>query len=964
MQPERWRRIEAIFDRAVELDPGQRDQVLSAECGEDTKLRAEVEALLKADGSSEAILDMPVSQVAGPLLSLPNSDPENAHIGEVIGAYRVVGRLGRGGMGDVFLAERADGQFEQQVALKLVRRDLAGPLLMRRFMRERQILARLQHPNIARLLDGGVSSQGEPYFVMEYVAGASILRFSQDSRLDVVARLRLFLAVCEAVQYAHSNLVLHRDLKPSNVLVTADGQVKLLDFGVARLIEGEPETASSETLTHFGWRPLTPEYAAPEQIRGEAITTATDVYALGAVLYELLTQKRATEIRRNTPGEIERAVCEDEPAAPSRVAAAGVARQLRGDLDTILLKALAKQPERRYPSVEALAEDIRRYLDGRPVTAQRDTYVYRARKFVRRHRIGLAATALLLVSILAGTGVALWQARAIARESARAREVKRFLLDLFQVSDPEISRGRDIPARELLDRGSRRIEFELANHPALQTELLITVGEIYRKLGLYEQAQPLLERAVTKARAHAPRGDEQLAAALSALGVVLKERSELDRAEALEQEALQLRKRLFGARSPQVALSLSELASIASAKGQLDDSERLYREALAIDRKAYGDEHTMVAKDFDNLGVVLWRKGAYDQAEGAYEPALRLRRKLLDPTHPDLITTLGNLAVLRSGQGRYEEGVTLQKEVLEIRRKLYGDDHPDVALSLSNLAVVFDHWGRAAEAQSYDQQAYEMRRRVLGPDHPETVTNLNGLAIAAYRRGDFQGAASAMRAVVSQWRKRLGDEAPAVLTGLNNLGAILTELGQYEEAESSLRAALLGRREVLGRNHPEVGQSLRNLGVLLYRVRRHREAEDALREALAVYEGKLPPEHPRRADVWVALGAVLVATNRPAEAEPMLRQAVEIRTAKFGEPHPDTAEASGFFGVCLSGLGRTKEGEPLIRSGYQSLLASPAHAQKARLLAFEVTRLYRNRGEAKRVLHLLGGKHSLENAHQ
>ncbi len=953
MDPKRWSRIAEIFDQVSELDPAERDHVLSSECRQDNRLRAEVEALLKADGVAEAFLDASASDAADTLMALQKPGPENERTGEVIGPYRLVRLLGRGGMGDVFLAERADGQFEQQVALKLVRREVAGPLLIRRFLKERQILARLQHPNIARLLDGGVSGQGEPYFAMEYVDGCSVVRYCEDHGLDISARLQLFLSVCDALQYAHRNLVMHRDLKPSNILVASDSRVKLLDFGVARLIEEDSEAVSGGTLTRFGWRPLTPEYAAPEQIRGETITTAADVYSLGAVLYELLTQKRAVEIRQPTPIGIEQAVCATDPAPPSRIAAAETSRQLRGDLDNIVLKALAKQPERRYVSVEALAEDLRRHLDGRPVAAQPGRLAYRARKFVRRHRLGVAAAAVVLILILTGTILVLWQTRAVASESARAREVKTFLLDMFQVSDPDVSRGREVTARELLDRGSRRIESELARQPDLQVELLTTVGEIYRKLGLYDQARPLLERAIAKARAAAPQGDELLAAALSELSVVRKEKSDLDGAEALQQEALELRRRLFGAKDPHVALSLAELASIAEARGRYDDGERLFRETLALDRRAYGDENALVATDLDNLGVALWRKGSFDQADSAYREAVRLRRKLLDPTHPDLVTSLGNLAVLRSSQSRYEESVALQTEVLEIRRKIYGNDHPDVALSLANLAAVLDNWGRFAEAKSYHEQALEIRRRIFGPDNPVTIVNLHGLAISAYRRGDFEEAATAMRTVESQWRKSLGEKAPATLAALNNLGVMLTELGRYPEAETALRTALSLRGEVLGRNHPEAAQSLRNLGALLCRSARYREAEPMLREAMKVFDGSLPPDHTRHAEVRVPLGALLMATNRPGEAEGLLRRALDIRKAKFGEGHPETAEARGWLGVCLSALGRPEEGEPLIASGYRILAASPAYAPKARQLALQVRTLYRNRGAATKAASLL-----------
>ncbi|MGH7528613.1 MAG: serine/threonine-protein kinase, partial [Gemmatimonadales bacterium] len=521
LTPLRWQRLALIFDDVLELAPEARAAYLDHACAGDAALRAEIDALLAADAGSG---DFPEAAEAyfpslmGAAADAAQPPAGGLAAGTVIGPYRVVRELAQGGMGAVYLAERADGQFEQRVALKLIRAGLDSVEVQRRFLAERQILARLNHPNIAKLLDGGIAAEGRPWFAMELVDGSPLLAWCDERKLGLTERLRIFEAVCDAVRYAHQNLVVHRDLKPSNILVTTDGRVKLLDFGIAKVLEGGAEGqrgsgADVAPLTRTELRILTPEYAAPEQVRGEPVTTATDVYALGAVLYELLAGQRVHRFDRHTPAEIERVVCETDPEPPSAAAMQDVAasaarrteprrlrRLLRGDLDTIVLKALQKDPARRYPSAEALLDDLRRFESGLPIKARPESRTYRLGKFVRRHGVGVAAGTALFLALLAGLGGTLWQARAAAREASRAVAVKDFLVGLFQESDPAQARGRNITADELLARGIQRLDTALTRDPALQSELLGELGKIHRELGLFERADSLLERSVRLAR--------------------------------------------------------------------------------------------------------------------------------------------------------------------------------------------------------------------------------------------------------------------------------------------------------------------------------------------------------------------------------------------------------------------------------------------------------------------------------
>src|SRR5262245_8366923 len=492
-------RVARIFGEALERPAAERRAFLDAACASAPELRAEAESLLAAHEQAGGFLDEIDTAREAALLDA-TAEPEPPE-GRRVGPYRLLREVGRGGMGVVYLAERVEGGFEQRAAIKLVKRGMDTDAILRRFLRERQILAGLEHASVARLLDGGVTDDGHPYFAMEYVDGEPLTVYCENRQLGIEARLRLFEEACRAVQHAHGKLVVHRDLKPSNMLVTGEGRLKLLDFEIAKLLT-EDDDATAITLTQVGTRVLTPDYAAPEQVRGEPVTTATDVYALGVVLYELLAGRLPHGGERRSLGEMARAICEEEPRAPSMAAAAQPrrARELRGDLDTVVLKALSKEPSRRYASAEALAEDIRRFLSGHPVRARRDTVGYVVTKFVRRHKVGVAAATVAVLSLLLGLAGTAWQAAVAARERDRARleaeraeKVKEFLVGLFKASDPAESTGEAITARELMDRGAERIEKELAGHPSLQAELFEIVAGISHELGRYEQARSLAE---------------------------------------------------------------------------------------------------------------------------------------------------------------------------------------------------------------------------------------------------------------------------------------------------------------------------------------------------------------------------------------------------------------------------------------------------------------------------------------
>jgi serine/threonine-protein kinase len=834
-------------------------------------------------------------------------------------------------MGAVYLGERADGQFEQQVALKLIRGGLDSREIHRRFLAERQILARLHHPNIARLLDGGVTPDGEPWFAMEYVAGTAITQYCRASGLGVPERLALFRSVGEAVGYAHGQLVVHRDLKPSNIFVADGGTVKLLDFGIAKLVldsEGSGD-AAQEPATRTELRVMTPEYAAPEQVRGEPVSTATDVYALGAVLYELLTGRRAHRFERHTPAEYERVVCETEPDPPSSgVEPERLRRTLRGDLDTIVLKALEKEPVRRYASVEALLEDLRRYQSGLPIRARPASRWYRIRKFVRRHTLGVAVAGLVIGLVAAGVTGVVWQARAAERQAARATAVKDFLAGLFREAGPAQSLGRELTARELLERGVGRLDSALAGQPELQQELLAELGAIHHALGLYDAADSLLERATTIALASYGEDHLEVAGRLDNWAMVHKLKGDYPRAESLLTRALAIKRAALDRADPDLAVTMGHLSIVLGNMGRYARAESLVREALAIDIAHDGREGLTVATDLNNLGVLLSDQGNVAGADSAYRAALAIKRTHLHPDHPGVLSAMGNLASNLHTRGEFAEAEAMKRELLAARRRLYRGDNPEIAHALHSLATTIGSLGRLAEEESLLTEAVAMRRRLLGDSHPDVMGSVNNLAIIRYRAGLLPEAEQSFREAYAGFSRANGPDHQYTLSALNNLGATLSEQGKYAEAESVLREAIRRRTRQFGAENPSTAQSKRHLSMLFHRTNRGAEAERVLRGVVAVYRRELP-DHPRLPEALTSLGEVLTTRGRTAQADTLLREALAIRTAKLGAEHPATAETTRALGENLVALGRYAEAESLLVASHAILSRDPYQGLQA-----------------------------------
>ncbi|MGE0352099.1 MAG: tetratricopeptide repeat protein [Gemmatimonadales bacterium] len=926
--PDEWGRLAPLLDQILDLPPGERSAFLTRHCADDPALRARLEALVVAASTEDGLLDRPVEAFAAGIFDAP----EAPALPERFGPYRVVREIGHGGMGTVYLGERADGEFEQQVAIKVVRGQADRAEVARRFLAERQILARLAHPNIARLLDGGTTGDGEPWFAMEYVEGEPITAWCLRHSLDLGGRIRLFTEVCDAMRYAHARRIVHRDLKPSNILVTAEGQVKLLDFGIAKVVEESPQDAG-----HTELRAMTPEYAAPEQVRGRGVSPSTDVYALGAVLYELLVERPALMIERTTPSEVERIICDIEPVVPSRAAASGAHRRLlRGDLDTIILHCLRKEPDRRYADAADLLLDLQRREAGLPIRARPATLWYRFSRFVRRHPVGLGATAAVILSLALGLVAAGRQTRIARDEAARASAARDFLVGLFSGATPEESLGDTLTARDILERGAMQVDSALADRPALHAEMLGVLGEMHRRLGLYSQADSLLRRAVQVAAA-VDGGEGPLSAGqLASRGETLSQAGQYSAAESLLTRALEIQRRKVPGDRAAIATTMNELAGALWPLGRSAEAESLYREALAIDRSLYGEDNLEVATDLNDLAVMLDDAA---EAESLFRASFAIRSRRLPATHPDVLTSMANLTESLRLQGKMPEAESLGAAVLRIRRSVLPPDHPYIGFSLDQLALIHEEAGRLAEAESLHVQALALRRRVLGPDHEQTLGSLNNLAVVRYRLGDYAGAARSFGELSDAFRRTLGAQHRSYNTALHNEGVALLQLGRYPEAERALREAMRLRVGTQGDSTFDVAASRRYLGDLYARTGRSREAEPLLRRAVSDYRRLLDPGGPRLAEPLVALGAMLRESGRAAEAEPLLREAMAIRDSTLDGADYRVAASRRELGLTLAALGRRAEALPLLEQSWKTLAADPLRQKEAREVERELERV-------------------------
>ncbi len=887
-----WELVHSLFHRAIALEPEARETFVNKETEHDLTLRAKVGQLLANDLHAQT---SPLSRALGSALLDVIHDQRRALVGTVIGSYRLASILGQGGTGTVYLGERADRQYSGRVAIKLVDSSALQGGLDARFRAERQILANLNHPNIARLLDAGETENGQPYLVMEYVQGEPLDSYCDSHNLDLRQRLQLFLQICAAVQYAHQNLIVHRDLKPANILVTTEGVPKLLDFGIAKLLEASDDRNSAPALTRVNDRLLTPEYASPEQILGGSVTTASDVYSLGVILYELMCGLRPYRVPSSASQlELERYICVSDPDRPSTAVARAanaldlpidaiasarsssterLCRQLQGDIDCIVLRALRKEAQHRYSSVEQFAADVLRHLESKPVQARQGNWLYYTQRFTRRHTAGVAASVGLLAFIIGVAIVMSVQRQQIAsaleratQDEQRAETVSEFMLNVFSAADPYVHAGKEPTARSLLEEAAHRIQNDLDQHPAVRARLLEAIGRSYQRMGHAERAIPYLEESISIQRKLESRGT-RIASALMELAIAQREAAKYEASDETFGEALDLVRGLGETRTEARAQLLVDMGRLEMIRSNVDQAERYFMTSLELMRELRGQLDPEVGAILSELATVMTWKNELERAEAYARDAARIYARMPE-THPDRVMVERTLAQILLYRNRLDESAPLFERTLHTQRLLYG----------SNNAAVTDTLGSLAQL-------------------------------------------------------RLAQ-------------------GKYETAEGLLREAL-AIHETLDTAIPfQVGHLQTLLSIVLLKQERAPEAETLLRDTLVKYARSLPADHQYVASTEYYLGETLLAQRRYSDAEAVLLASMN-RWKRTDAPPWRAARSKNALGEATYRQGRVQEAEQILVSTFRELSSLEADHESKRLARERIEQFYKERGEHQKLARLL-----------
>ncbi len=1020
---EKWKEVEALLDKALDLPVSQRTVFLEEASQGDEVLRDLLmefwEAGLKAEDFLEGDIPSDVVKVINQLTVEEAYGPA-PYKGMRFGDFEVIEEIGRGGMSVVYKAKRVDGQFEQTVALKILKRGMDTDQLVRRFLSERQILAGLQHANIARLIDGGATKDGRPYLIMEYVKGMPITKYCDEHKLDINSRLALFKKVGAAVDFAHRNLVVHRDLKPSNILVTNEEEVKLLDFGIAKVLSADlDETVLA--LTMAGGRVMTPEYAAPEQIFGDAITTATDVYAMGVLLYELLCGQLPIRYDARRVSAIERIMRSSEMSLPSvflkqqgksdqstieEIASARgtttllLTQKLEGDLDMIVQMALRKDPERRYRFVSEFIDEVERYQQGLPVKARPDTLGYRARKFYGRYRFGVISASialLLLITSLIGTilqareaseqSMIASQERDVAqREAAKSARITEFIVDVFESIDPDISEGDTLTAYQILERGAQKLENELGEEPALQTDIMTVIGRMYQRMGAYDEAERWLSRALTKRQTLFDKNAIEVLDGAYNMGSLMQDQGRYAEAESLLQQVLSEPYDVSDAGVElQFAKTQELLGSVLADNGQYEAAKSIYEQSLYTQTALIGEEHSDVASVYVNLGDVLEitsdfegavgyfqkaveiyranpeghaddvadallslseanrNRGAFEDAERYCREALTINRKLFGEAHPRVIKVMNQLGSILSEMGRNEDAERIYLDALSIQVNTLGEKHPDTIELLGNLGGNYIRMGNLKQAVVHLKEALALREAVLGKDHPTVAIALSNLGVALGSLGDYQEAERIHRKSLVMTKKYFGEDHPGVAVCASNLANVLYKLERYNEALPHADLAIKIDKETLEPNHRFVAATIAIKGQILFELGQIKDAQQHLQEAIDIYERSgLPADHHIPMRPKIALGKLHISQGRLEQAKPLLEETLRIRQKAFEPDDWRIGEAEAALGIYHLEKGERGAAEKYLKEGLKRLqgalgerhrLSREAEGALARLIA-------------------------------
>jgi tetratricopeptide (TPR) repeat protein len=940
MTPERHDQIQRVFEAAGDIQGADREAYLDRVCAGDADLRERVGELLASDRGKTAAGRSPTTESEAPPFLAPGRRSADR-----LGRYQLLQKIGEGGMGEVWLAEQKE-PVRRRVALKLVKAGMNTREVIARFESERQALALMDHPSIAKVFDAGSTPDGAPYFVMEYVAGVPITTYCDTHRLSTRERLELFMHVCEGVQHAHQKAILHRDLKPSNILVTEiDGRAapKIIDFGVAKALG---QKLSADTMfTRVGALVGTPEYMSPEQAlsSNEDIDTRTDVYSLGVIFYELLAGAPPIELRKVAFEEFLRRLREEEPAKPStkirtqapetstdvarkrHTEPLSLAKQMRGDLDSIALKALEKERARRYGSPSDFAEDIGRYLRHEAVLAVPPSAAYRARKFARRYRPALTITAAFVLVLVVAAAVSIRQSIRANREAAVAQAVNDFLQnDMLAQASADRQSGTNakpdphLEVRTVLDRAAARIAGKFDRQPEVEASIRDTIGQTYRDLGLYQEARRQLERALEIDRRVLGTRNPKTLKTMSRLGQVADLQGRYPEAETLMSQVLEMQRGVLRPEHPDTLSSMSVLADVYYSQGKSAQAEKLFSQTLEIQRHVLGPEHPDTLYSMNGLANAYYSQGKYAQAEKLFSQTLEIQRRVLSPEHPSTLGSMNNLANAYSDQGKYAQAEALDTQILEIRRRVLGPEHRDTLDSMENLAGAYHDQGKYAQAEALYSRTIEIQRRVLGPEHPNTLESMSNLAVVYYDRGKFVQAEALHSQVLEIRRHVLGPEHPNTLISMDNLADAYTGQGKYALAEKLFSETVEVSRRVFGPEHPYTLDMLSDFASMYQQQGKYSPAEAQAAQALAGRRHALGSEHPDTMASAADLALAYISQKKFAESEPLAREAFEFDRKK----QPDDWQgfrAESLLGASLAGQKKYAEAEPLLLAGYQGM---------------------------------------------
>ncbi len=904
-----WNKVQKLFNEALSIDKSDRIAFLRERCRDDNDLFDEVISLLSADDEVHPVFDKPASE-------LINADRKLNFVGQQIGNYKLIEEIASGGMGTVFLAERCDGVFEQKVALKIIKPGLSTIPIIRRFQHERQILANLQHPNIAKLFDGGITSDSRPFFTMEYVDGIPIDEYCDRHKLTIKERLKLFTDVCNAVQYAHNNLVIHRDLKPSNILITNDGSIKLLDFGISKVLSAEDENNNLPTITQAELNLLTPEYSSPEQIRNSKISVSTDVYSLGLILYKLLTGKPAQEFTTKTFTEYEKVVCEHIVSKPSTVVLkqtgeetvksiseisknrktepGKLKKNLSGDLDNICMKALRKEPERRYASVEMFAYDIERYLNDLPIRARKESFLYTSQKFIARHKT-ILAMALSLFIIINGliiyyTLQLKYERDKATVEAQKAKHAALFLQDLFLVSDPSEAKGETVTARELLDKGAKKLLGGFEDEPAIKSQLLNTIGKIYTDLGLYKQAQNIFLK-IREKQNDSRIDKETYIESLINFGSLYRIKGEYKLAGEVLTQALNKSKKLLGKDNPLLGDCYVNLGGLNYETGKYDRAGMYYDKAEKIFSKNFGSRNSKISEILYEKGVLEFDKGNLDKSDSLYRKALKIKIKLNGEINTDVAAYQTALGQVLRHKGEFKEAGEFYKKSLNTRVKLLGKNHSDVASTLNHLSRLYYNQSMFDKAEPFARKSLKIRLAVFDETHPEVSASRSALACILFAKKQYEEAELLYRQAYQSSLKKLGDAHPYTPALLGNLGRTLMEEYKYDEAEDDLVKSINMFKKIFSKEHVYIFGRTIWLADLYNRISKFKKAENLLRDQLRIVKNKPLENNWITAVAKSQLGYSLFKQSKNLEAEGLLVNGFNLLKKKKGKKNSETVKS-------------------------------------------------------------------------